>query len=1015
MSVFTEAFLKAFKPLSKLTGSEWADVYRYVAPGTSPEPGEWRTSRVPYLREPMDSMTDRKTEIVVMCCSSQVGKALALDTPLPTPNGWTTMGGVKVGDKVFDEQGKPCKVLAKTDVMENHKCYKVVFSDGSEIIADAEHNWYVECYYMPLEYTRGKNNAIKGIREGVISTERICEIHKQVKSKTGERNNFAIPIAKPLQTSEKELPIKPYTLGVWLGDGHSYSNQFFGHYNDFQIVEEVRKDGYRVDVTTPNKHDDNYNAIIDPKIDDGMCKRGHILSKVGITKYGHCAECARQYAMAYKWKDKSRLDQIVKDESFYTKLKKLGVLENKHIPDMYLRSSIEQRFALIQGLMDTDGSVTKKGLCEITLKNKKLVEGLFELLCSVGVKPTIHEKIATCNNYKCVVYRITFVAYSHQKIFRLKRKQERLKDISNGRSTETLRRRILDVIPVDSVPVQCIAVNSPSHLYLAGRTMIPTHNSEALLNVMGYYVDQEPAPQLMLQPTLEAAESFSKERIDPTFRFSPGLKNKLEEGKDGRGTSRKSSTTIRMKHYPGGYLALVGANSPAGLASRPIRVLLCDEIDRYTATKEGDPLKLAIQRTTNFHNRKIVMVSTPTIKGVSPIENWFMRSDKRQYFIPCPHCGKESVWKWENVKWDKDEEGNALPMTARLICPECGEVIRGAYKPNPELLEKGRWKATDSESRIKGYHINSLYSPWVNLYSLVEEFTTANKNRDKSGLMEFINLKLGEAWDERNGEEDIWQHLHLRREYYESENILPDGVLLLTAGVDVQHDRLECTIYGWGIGKECWGIEHRIIFGSPDANETWQQLDGLFQKQRLLKNGSPLNIACACVDSGDGSFTSYVYRYTKARERMRVFSIKGRGGFGIPFINSPTRGNTEGATLFSLGVDSGKSLVMSRLRIEDEGPGYVHYPRKAECGFNEEFFQQLTAEICEHKFEKGAIKRNWIKIRERNEALDCAVYATAACEILNPNFEYLKDFYENNKVEVKQRRTRGTLSSGVTL
>jgi phage terminase large subunit GpA-like protein len=542
--------------------------------------------------------------------------------------------------------------------------------------------------------------------------------------------------------------------------------------------------------------------------------------------------------------------------------------------------------------------------------------------------------------------------------------------------------------------------------------------SEALLNVMGFYVDQEPAPQLMLQPTLEAAESFSKERIDPTFRYSPGLMDKLEEGKDGRGTSRKSSTTIRMKHYPGGYLALVGANSPSGLASRPIRVLLCDEIDRYSSTKEGDPLKLAIQRTTNFHNRKIVMVSTPTIKGASPIESWYLKSDQRQFYVTCPECGHEHVWKWEYVKWEKDEAGNALPMTACIACPNCGAVIRGAYKPNPDLLASGRWKATNPESRIKGYHINSLYSPWVNLYSLVEEFTTANKNRDKEGLMEFINLKLGEAWDERADEQDIWEYLHKRREYYADNNVLPAGVLILTAGVDVQHDRLECTIYGWGDGKECWGIEHRIIYGSPDLPDTWTQLDGLLQQKRCLANGVNLPIACTCVDSGDGTYSANVYRYTKARERLRVFSIKGRGGVGVPFINNPTKSNTEGAMLFSLGVDSGKSLVMSRLKIEDEGAGYVHYPRQAERGFNENFFQQLTAEVFEQKFEKGAIKSSWKKIRERNEALDCFVYATAAVEMLNPNFEYLANYYRgSNAVNQAQpsQRQRGTLSKGVTL
>lgn len=542
--------------------------------------------------------------------------------------------------------------------------------------------------------------------------------------------------------------------------------------------------------------------------------------------------------------------------------------------------------------------------------------------------------------------------------------------------------------------------------------------SELLLNIMGYYVDQEPAPQLMLQPTLEAAESFSKERIDPTFRYSPGLNGKLEEGQDGRGTSRKSSTTIRMKHYPGGYLALVGANSPSGLASRPIRVLLCDEIDRYTSTKEGDPLKLAIQRTTNFHNRKIIMVSTPTIKGVSKINDWYMRSDQRQYLVPCPHCGHEHALKWENVKWDKDELDTALPLTARMVCPKCGKVIRGAYKPDPEMLAKGRWKPTNPDSRIKGYHINSLYSPWVNLHALVEEFVLATANRDRDGLMEFINLKLGEAWEEREESADFWEHLAKRREYYKNSELLPNDVLTLTAGVDVQRDRLECTVYGWGEGKECWGVMHRVLWGSPDSADTWLQLDAILQRQYSRLDGAKLRIMCTCVDSGDGSYTAYVYRYTHARERsMNVFSIKGRGGANIPFINTPTRSNTEGALLFTLGVDAGKSLVMSRLKVDDEGPCYVHYPRQAECGFNENFFLQLTAEVYEQKFEKGAIKAGWKKVRERNEALDCAVYATAAVEILNPDFAYLKELYKDGgaKLNLPPPKRRGAISKGVSM
>lgn len=518
--------------------------------------------------------------------------------------------------------------------------------------------------------------------------------------------------------------------------------------------------------------------------------------------------------------------------------------------------------------------------------------------------------------------------------------------------------------------------------------------SEALLNIMGYYVDQEPAPQLMVQPTVEMAEAFSKERIDPTFRYSEGLRSKLEEGQDGRGSSRKSSTTIRMKKFTGGYLALVGANSPAGLASRPVRVLLCDEVDRYGTTKEGDPLKLAMQRTTNFHNRKIVLVSTPTISGGSHIERWWNRSDKRQFYVPCPHCGVYHVLRWEDVKWEKDEFGNALPDTAMMVCPECGGKTRGSGKPDPHMIEAGYWKDDGSSTKIRGYHLNSLYSPWVSLSSLVEEFTTAVHNRDNEGLMEFINLKLGEPWEEQE-KNDNWEQLHKRREYYPVNDILPDGILLLTAGVDVQHDRLECTVYGWGVGRECWGIQHQILWGKPDDDATWQQLDQVLQRQFILSSGISLPISCSCIDSGDGAYTANVYQFTKARERMRSFSIKGRGGIGVPFISTPSKNNTYKAILFTLGVDSGKSLVTSRLTVADEGPGFVHYPMQRERGFNENFFKQLTAEVFERKFEKGKIISRWKKIRERNEALDCFVYATAAMEIMNPNFEYLAEYYAN--------------------
>lgn len=543
-----------------------------------------------------------------------------------------------------------------------------------------------------------------------------------------------------------------------------------------------------------------------------------------------------------------------------------------------------------------------------------------------------------------------------------------------------------------------------------------TGKSEALLNIIGYYADQEPAPQLMVQPTVEMAETFSKKRVGPMFQYSKGLAGKLVEGKEGRGTSRKSSDTIRHKEYPGGSLVLVGANSPAGLASNPIRVVLLDEVDRYGMTKEGDPIKLALQRTHTFKNRKIILVSTPTVKGVSKINDWYERSDKRLFYVPCPHCGERIVLTWELVRWQKDEDGNALPLTAGMYCPECGAQFRGAYGIDPHMLDAGEWVPTNPDSNVKGYHINALYSPWADLHGLVEEFVEATHNKDKKGLMEFINLKLGQPWEEQVVGSDFWETVQRRHEYYDAPDVLPKGVLLLTAGVDVQHDRLECTVYGWGKGKEAWGIFHRVIPGAPDDARTWAQLDEVLRGPYTLSTGSQVFVACTCVDSGDGTYTADVYRYTGPREASCVFSVKGVGGTGRPFIVPPTRGNALRAPLYALGVDAGKSLVMGALAIEEEGPGFVHFSRRSEDGFNEAFFKQLTAEVLERKFERGRATLRWKKIRERNEALDCAVYARAALEIVNPDFEALAEYYEKGPQAAQQttRRRRPT-SRGVTL
>lgn len=544
--------------------------------------------------------------------------------------------------------------------------------------------------------------------------------------------------------------------------------------------------------------------------------------------------------------------------------------------------------------------------------------------------------------------------------------------------------------------------------------------SEFLLNVMGYYVDQEPAPQLMLQPTLEAADSFSKERIDPTFKHSDGLKGKLEEsGTESRGSSRKTSNTIRMKHYAGGYIAMVGSNSATGLSSRPIRILLADETDRYESTKEGDPLALAIQRTTNFHNKKICLVSTPSVSGRSKIEDWFNKSDQRYYHVPCQHCGSGQRLKWSQVKWDKDDDGSVILESSRYECEHCGEVMRGYGRPDQDILAAGWWEKTNPSSRIAGFHLNSLYSPWVELYKLVEEWTTAQAKRDKEGLMEFINLKLGEPWVERSDDDFDYEHMHAkRREYYNGE--LPDGVLLLTAGVDVQDTYLAVEVVGWGKDKESWGVDYKIFMGDPGQSVVWNQLDEYLQNGWHFEDGTRLDVACTCIDSG-GHFTTEVYEFCKPREVRRIFAIKGVGGQGKPFIGKPVRNNRVGAVRFDIGVDQGKTNIMARARIEEEGPGYCHFPREAERGYDLDYFRGFLSEKLEFKYVNGRTSIKWVKIYERNEPLDVRNYATAAMEILNPDFDVLENHKDKGNVYVQvaaaAAQTRGrrrVISRGVT-
>lgn len=518
------------------------------------------------------------------------------------------------------------------------------------------------------------------------------------------------------------------------------------------------------------------------------------------------------------------------------------------------------------------------------------------------------------------------------------------------------------------------AINDPAIGMVVLLTSSQIGKTEVLSNALGYFIEKEPSPMLVIYPTLEMGQAWSKDRLAPMLRDTPCLQGKVADVK-----SRESENTIMHKVFSGGHLTVSGANSAASLASRPVRVVLCDEIDRYpiTAGTEGDPVKLAFKRCATFWNRKKLVTSTPSVRGISRIERFWEESDKRLYYVPCPHCNEYQVLTWKNLKWPKAEDGTYLTDKTAYICEYCQKPIINSDKPG--MLAKGEWRKTAKSKSVAGFHINELYSPWVSFQEMAEDFLEAKKSPDT--LQVFINTSLGEVWDE-SGEAISEDLLMARREKYYAE--VPEEVCVLTCGVDVQDDRIESETVGFGVGEESWNIDAKVFHGDPARPEVWKDLDNYLLRDFQHETGIKLRIACTCIDSG-GHSTQEVYSFVKERQHRRIYAVKGSNQPGKPIVGRFTTGNTMHVKLFPIGTDTAKELVYGRLKIETIGPSYCHFPAERDA----EYFKQLTAEKLVQKFHKGRLTRTWKATRARNEALDMRVYATAALYLLNPDFEVL--------------------------
>ncbi|SNB69693.1 Phage terminase, large subunit GpA [Rhodoblastus acidophilus] len=528
-----------------------------------------------------------------------------------------------------------------------------------------------------------------------------------------------------------------------------------------------------------------------------------------------------------------------------------------------------------------------------------------------------------------------------------------------------------DMIGIPTLPylaeiMDCLSIASPVErvVFMKGAQ---TGGTEAGLNAIGYWIAHAPGIILTVWPSLDMVRRNSRTRIEPLIEGTPALRSKIAPAR-----AKDPGNTLSQKEFTGGSLVMTGANSATGLRSLPARYLVMDEVDAFPADAdgEGDPVALAVQRTVTFRGRrKILMISTPTDSGVSRIEKAFIESDQRRYFVPCPHCQAFQTLKWAGVKWPEGE-----PRKAFYACEVCGGVIEEADKP--AMLAAGEWRATAPENKdAAGFHLSALYSPFEAWGEIAVEFLAAR--RDPLRLKPWTNTKLGEPFEDRDAEAlDAASFISRLEGWGET---LPEGVLTITAGVDVQNDRLALEIVGWGVGEESWSLQYDEIWGDPSKPDLWATLDAELLRAFEHPRAGRMHVRAACIDSG-GHHTQTVYRYAQERAGRSVWAIKGRGGRGIPvWPRRPPRVREKAFTPYIIGVDAAKEIIVARLRGIDPGPGYCHFPLARDL----DYFRQLGAERQIRTYRKGVALMEWRKDPAvRNEALDCRVYAFAALQSL---------------------------------
>lgn len=963
------------RPAEELSVSEAAAKYRYVnQPGAYV--GNWLNTTTPMMVEPMDVFTSREYSGEVFVGPAQSGKALAVNTPIATPGGWTTMGELRVGDTVFDDCGNPTKVTFVTGVMHDHLCFELTFDDHTSIVADADHKW--ECFDDVKTFKR------------VLTTVEIADTYRY--GVNLHRNRYAIDNAGALALPEIPLPVDPYTLGVWLGDGHAYSAQLCLNEIDLEIVEHIEAAGHR---TWVRKDADQKSVTV--QIDPNLHH-----DRVG---------------------------------TFRQSLVELGLLKNKHIPAVFLRASEEQRRALLQGLNDTDGCIgLKSGVVEFSTSDLRIAEGYEELCASLGIK-TRRSSRTPAYSYQGqkrigkVSYRITSLPRLEDAPFRLKRHIARLKPRITGRAGYTDRRRIVKVERVKSCPVLCIQVAAKSHLFLAGRQMVPTHNTDSLIiNTVAYTIKVEPMDTMIVCPTMTAGRDFSIRRIDRLHRHSEKIGAMLMGGSD--------HDNKFDKHYINGMLLTISWPTPTELAGKPIGRIVMTDFDRMPMDVAGDgnPYDLASKRTTTFGSYAMTLAESSPSKPVTDIK-WiprtpheappcegilalYNRGDKRRWYWPCPKCSSYFEGRFEMLTYERraDQTNLEISETVRMKCPHCSYSIhpdeRDAMQQRGRWVKDGQGVGKDGvvfgpkpRTSIASFWLRGVAAVFTNWKKLLELYLNADdefeRTNSEEALRKFYNNDLGEPYYEKGSHElRLPETLKARAEPLRERHV-PPGVRFLVALVDVQNNMWVVQVLGILPGRpfdivvvDRFEVKYSKRLNEADERlwvkpaaylEDWDELtEHVINKSYPLDDdsGRAMSIKMVGCDSGGkAGVTSKAYDYYRSLRAQglhrRFILVKGDGKpanprcrISYPDANQKDNKSAARGDIPILVFNSNllKDDLNGRLDCIEPGKGMFRTPN----WLDDKFYAELCAEIRGPKgWENPA--------GHRNENWDLAYYGIGVC------------------------------------